>query len=337
MIDVINDSAVASPYIASKVAKLKERDWSPAATVGVIAKDMDLALELEENAVLSCRSRPLRARFLLLSKAGARTTGYVLRSHVFRLKRKERHRQSCCLSDVHTPYAPAARTLFGSCSENGIRQRPTVPCSSAISATLQWQPGPPSASFISTAGTITKTASAALRRSQHRNAPSILPRPVILCWPRRVFCSIARRSPNSIRCGAMAAIGCPASRLSTAARTQVRWRFRRACWIFFPADLPPIGMDSASLMSRQWNCVRRGLVGVFFVTTGPLHRAIHYHWHHSWPDWEKHRRALAENPMWRAFADSYRPRVVGSSVSYLRLSSVLWMRSLFESIDWSAN
>ncbi len=46
MIDVINDSAVASPYVASKVAKLKERDWSPAATVDVIAKDMDLALEL---------------------------------------------------------------------------------------------------------------------------------------------------------------------------------------------------------------------------------------------------------------------------------------------------
>ncbi len=46
MIDVINESAVASPYIASKVAKLKERDWSPAATIGVIAKDMDLALEL---------------------------------------------------------------------------------------------------------------------------------------------------------------------------------------------------------------------------------------------------------------------------------------------------
>ncbi len=46
MIDVINDSAVASPYIASKVGKLKERDWSPAATVDVIAKDMDMALEL---------------------------------------------------------------------------------------------------------------------------------------------------------------------------------------------------------------------------------------------------------------------------------------------------
>jgi 3-hydroxyisobutyrate dehydrogenase-like beta-hydroxyacid dehydrogenase len=46
MIDAINESAVASPYIASKVQKLKDRDWSPAATVEVIAKDMDLALEL---------------------------------------------------------------------------------------------------------------------------------------------------------------------------------------------------------------------------------------------------------------------------------------------------
>jgi 3-hydroxyisobutyrate dehydrogenase len=46
MVDAINDSAVASPYIASKAEKLKERDWSPAATVEVIAKDIDLALEL---------------------------------------------------------------------------------------------------------------------------------------------------------------------------------------------------------------------------------------------------------------------------------------------------
>jgi 3-hydroxyisobutyrate dehydrogenase-like beta-hydroxyacid dehydrogenase len=49
MLDVISESAAASPYIASKVAKLKERDWSPAATVEVIAKDMDLALELAKK------------------------------------------------------------------------------------------------------------------------------------------------------------------------------------------------------------------------------------------------------------------------------------------------
>jgi 3-hydroxyisobutyrate dehydrogenase-like beta-hydroxyacid dehydrogenase len=46
MIDAVNESAVASPYIASKVQKLKTRDWSPAAPVEVIAKDIDLALEL---------------------------------------------------------------------------------------------------------------------------------------------------------------------------------------------------------------------------------------------------------------------------------------------------
>jgi 3-hydroxyisobutyrate dehydrogenase-like beta-hydroxyacid dehydrogenase len=46
MIDVIGESAVASPYIASKIDKLKQRDWSPAATVEVIAKDVDLALDL---------------------------------------------------------------------------------------------------------------------------------------------------------------------------------------------------------------------------------------------------------------------------------------------------
>ncbi len=46
MIDVIGESAVKSPYITSKLTKLKERDWSPAASVAVIAKDMDLALDL---------------------------------------------------------------------------------------------------------------------------------------------------------------------------------------------------------------------------------------------------------------------------------------------------
>jgi 3-hydroxyisobutyrate dehydrogenase-like beta-hydroxyacid dehydrogenase len=46
MVDVIGESVVASPYVASKVDKLKNRDWSAAATVEVIAKDMDLALEV---------------------------------------------------------------------------------------------------------------------------------------------------------------------------------------------------------------------------------------------------------------------------------------------------
>lgn len=46
MIDTIADSVVASPYIASKVDKLKQRDWTAAAPISLIAKDADLALDL---------------------------------------------------------------------------------------------------------------------------------------------------------------------------------------------------------------------------------------------------------------------------------------------------
>lgn len=49
MIDFIADSAVASPYVASKVDKLKRRDWTPAATVALIAKDLDLVLDLAKS------------------------------------------------------------------------------------------------------------------------------------------------------------------------------------------------------------------------------------------------------------------------------------------------
>lgn len=46
MIDLIAGSAAASPYVASKAEKLKRRDWTPAATVALLAKDLDLALDL---------------------------------------------------------------------------------------------------------------------------------------------------------------------------------------------------------------------------------------------------------------------------------------------------
>ena len=180
-------------------------------------------------------------------------------------------------------------------------------------------------------------ASGALRRSRHRNAQNILPRPVILCWPRGVFCSTVRRSPNSIRCGAETAIGCPASSAFGGIADLNALAVSESVLDFLPGGLAAYWEEYRKLDAATMELVRRGLVGVFFVTTGPLHRAIHYHWHRSWPDWEKHHRALAESPAWRAFADGYRSRIVGSSVSYLRPSSVPWMRSLFESIDWSTN
>jgi len=106
---------------------------------------------------------------------------------------------------------------------------------------------------------------------------------------------------------------------------------------FLPGGLAAYWDGYRKLDVETRELTRLGLIGVFFVTTGPLHRAIHYHWHHSWPDAENHRRALAERPAWRAFAERYRPWVIGSHVSYLRPSSVPWMRPLFEFVDFSSN
>jgi hypothetical protein len=106
---------------------------------------------------------------------------------------------------------------------------------------------------------------------------------------------------------------------------------------FLPGGLAGYWEGYRKLDAETTKWIRQGLIGVFFVTTGPLHRAIHYHWHRSWPDAESHRRALAQSPAWLAFADNYRPHVVGSQISFLRPSPVPWMRPLFEATDWSTN
>lgn len=49
LVDLIAGSAAASPYIASKVEKLKARDHTPAATVNLIGKDLDMVLALAQS------------------------------------------------------------------------------------------------------------------------------------------------------------------------------------------------------------------------------------------------------------------------------------------------
>jgi len=44
MIDALNNSTVATPLLGYKAAMLKARDWTPAADVNLVAKDVDLAL-----------------------------------------------------------------------------------------------------------------------------------------------------------------------------------------------------------------------------------------------------------------------------------------------------
>ena len=80
---------------------------------------------------------------------------------------------------------------------------------------------------------------------------------------------------------------------------------------------------------------QKNLIGTFLVTTGPLHRVIHYRWYPTWQEAEEHRRVLAERPGWNQFAETYRPYVAESHMAYLRPSPVPWMRPLFAEIDWS--
>ena len=50
MIDTVADSAAASPYVLSKVEALRRRDWTAAAPVTLISKDMDLLLDAGRRA-----------------------------------------------------------------------------------------------------------------------------------------------------------------------------------------------------------------------------------------------------------------------------------------------
>lgn len=50
MIDIIGDSAVASPLVGYKIEPLKQRDFKPAFPAAMMAKDFDLALDAAHAA-----------------------------------------------------------------------------------------------------------------------------------------------------------------------------------------------------------------------------------------------------------------------------------------------
>lgn len=69
MIDLIADSVAASPYVASKVDKLKQRDWTPAATISLLSKDLDLALDLGRAAQATMPMAALSRQLLTIVEA----------------------------------------------------------------------------------------------------------------------------------------------------------------------------------------------------------------------------------------------------------------------------
>ena len=64
MIDIINNSVVASPLVAYKAQMLKDRNFAPAFSVDQMAKDLDIALATAKNTQVSVPMTSLMRQFL---------------------------------------------------------------------------------------------------------------------------------------------------------------------------------------------------------------------------------------------------------------------------------
>ena len=64
MIDIVNNSVVASPLVAYKAQMLKDRNFAPAFSVDQMAKDLDIALATAKNTQISVPMTSLMRQFL---------------------------------------------------------------------------------------------------------------------------------------------------------------------------------------------------------------------------------------------------------------------------------
>jgi len=74
MVDALSSSVVASPLLAYKAEMLKARDWTPAADVDLVAKDLDLALAVGQREgapmPLSAMARQFAAAYQASGEGG---------------------------------------------------------------------------------------------------------------------------------------------------------------------------------------------------------------------------------------------------------------------------
>jgi len=63
MLEVIGNSVVASPLTGYKIPPIAKRNFTPAFTVSMMAKDFDLALAASQNLVPCCQPRLWSANF----------------------------------------------------------------------------------------------------------------------------------------------------------------------------------------------------------------------------------------------------------------------------------
>lgn len=69
VVDALGQSVVASPLFAYKAQAMKEQDWTPAASIDLLAKDMDLALGVARDASVPLPIAALVRQFAALMQA----------------------------------------------------------------------------------------------------------------------------------------------------------------------------------------------------------------------------------------------------------------------------
>lgn len=76
-------------------------------------------------------------------------------------------------------------------------------------------------------------------------------------------------------------------------------------------------------------------IACFSTLVGPQHRILQYTWYANAHEAERHQRGMAKSDRWREYRESIRPYVRGHQVSFLKVTPIVWMRPLFESVSWS--
>ncbi len=70
-VDALGQSVVASPLLGYKAAAMKARDWTPAASIDLLSKDLDLALSAAHDAGLTpVLTEQVRAAYSARQRAG---------------------------------------------------------------------------------------------------------------------------------------------------------------------------------------------------------------------------------------------------------------------------
>ncbi|PJG47396.1 hypothetical protein CAF53_03425 [Sphingobium sp. LB126] len=103
-----------------------------------------------------------------------------------------------------------------------------------------------------------------------------------------------------------------------------------------PGGLPRYWDAWRSYIERVGPEATSGIIGAWFAIDGIHNRVVIYRW---FPDvtaaWD-HKGKMRDNAAWLAFAQSYEDILLRSETGWYKPSPVYWLRSVLQSVDWTA-